>query len=158
MSVKPPNKAGATLSAWPCPQANASPSMAKGNNCSLVSGWPKSSFTANNPATALAALEPKPLPMGIFFFSLIFIPTSGRFIFCNKLITLALTVFFVGFKGNLPSSPSIEMMLTPGLSVISIISSSPGSFTAKPNTSNPQTTLATVAGAKTFIDSILASS
>jgi hypothetical protein len=41
----------------------------------------------------------------------------------------------------------------PGLSVNCIVTTSPGASTAKPNTSKPQATLATVAGAKTFIDS-----
>ncbi|MNL06085.1 hypothetical protein D3C87_1267110 [compost metagenome] len=126
--------------------------MAKGTNSILVRGLSNSVLIANKPATVLAELEPSPLPIGIFLCNSISIPTSGRPICARYCLAIALTVFLSGFKGNLPSSPVIFKRDTPGLSVSRIITSSPGSFTAKPRTSNPHTTLATVAGAKTFTD------
>ena len=52
--------------------------------------------------------------------------------------------------GSLPSSPVMLVMRRPGLSEWRAITSSPGESIAKPSTSYPHATLATVAGANTL--------
>ncbi len=64
--VKPPNKAGAKLSACSHLLAKASPFMANCVNSVLLNGLPKSSFIPKTLPTALAALLPIPLPGFMF--------------------------------------------------------------------------------------------
>src|SRR5690349_20314080 len=106
---------------------------------------------ATRAATELAALDPMPLPNGNFLCSTISTPTllsSAR----RNASTATLDVFLELSRGSLPSSPVISLMTTPGVSVNVRITSSAGDSTAKPKTSNPQETFATVAGASALTD------
>ena len=64
-------------------------------------------------------------------------------------------VFFSTVVGKRPPSPVISLITMPGVDFFCNTTSSPGRFTANPKISNPQATLATVAGAYTRIFSIL---
>src|SRR5882724_9808954 len=55
-------------------------------------------------------------------------------------------------NGSRPPSPTILEIVTPGSSFKVSTTSSPGKSTANPRISNPQQTLATVAGAKALTD------
>ena len=105
-------------------------------------------------ATELAALDPMPLPSGKCFFRMISTPRLLLIAF-RKAITATPAVFLAASIGSLPLSPSIRSMRTTDVSVSVRMTSSPGFSTANPNTSNPQETLATVAGAKARIVFIL---
>ena len=63
ISMNPPSRAGAILSAW-YPLTVASDVSPGRTSCSLESGVPKREFTAHALAAALAALLPIPLPKG----------------------------------------------------------------------------------------------
>ena len=104
------------------------------------------------PPTALAALEPKPLPKGIFLWISISMPHSFSPRCSSNLWAEKLAVFFSGSIDNLPPSPVIREMRIPGLSEKRATISSPGLSSAKPRMSKPTATLATEAGAKTLTE------
>ncbi len=99
--------------------------MAKGMSCLAESGYPNNAFTAKTLPAALAALEPNPLPSGIFLCSSISMPwlllrnSSSR-------STPTPAVFLFGSRGSTPPSPVIFSKLTPDLRLSRTIISSPG--------------------------------
>src|SRR5690606_21315211 len=99
----------------------------------------------------LAALDPIPLPRGRFLVNSMAIPWLEPAAFRYSL-TATPAVFRSASAGSLPPSPVIEVITTPGSSLRVRVTSSQGDSTANPKMSNPQDTLATVAGAVALIE------
>ena len=114
MRVMPPSRQGATLSACQAPSAAASPATTKGSNWRRVSGAPRSSFTTKAPPTALAALEPRPLPNGIFLWISISTPRSALPRWRNRAWAETPAVFSLASSGKRPPSPVILAIRRPG--------------------------------------------
>ncbi len=132
------------------PAATFSPSKANSINSYFVNGLSSNSFNANGAATALAALDPSPLPEIIFLRISISTP-----ILMDKLeiifVSATVAVFFLISNGIPLLSPMIFKILIPGLSVTLTIISSTGVLIAKPIISKPGPTFETVAGTTTFM-------
>ena len=97
---------------------------------------------------SLAALEPRPLPKGIFLWISISMPRSLLPRWRRSAWAETPAVFFFESRGRRPSSPVILVMRRPGVVEKRATISSPGASMQKPSTSKPQATLATVAGEK----------
>ena len=145
ISTKPPIRAGAALSACPVPAAIRSAARAHGSSSSAASGSPASRLTARRAAAALAAELPSPEARGIPLCRIRSTPNGSPSRSSSP--RAATTAVLLSPRGRRPPSPVTSSRVTPPPSRRRASTVSPGRSTANPSTSNPDPTLATVAGA-----------
>ena len=143
--INPPSREGATLSAC-LPETAASASMQGCSSSGFRSGEPRTRFTANAAAAALAAELPSPDPMGSPFSSTSSTPISMPAFFSVSVAAMP-AVLDAASRESFPSSPVIFLIVTPLPGVRRAVTLSPGSKRARPRMSKPRPRLATVAGA-----------